>query len=88
MTTILTGFIAVVIAFIVLSGVFLALPDVAITGSFGAAVQTASGYLTSINLFFPVDTFITILQLVITIEIAVLTYRILMWVLKKLPFIK
>lgn len=87
MTTLLTALIAIITTFIVLSGVFLVLPDVSINSAFGEAVLQASGFLNGINILLPIDTLFDILNAVLAIEIAIFSYKIVMWVIKKIPSI-
>jgi len=62
-----------------------ALPDVALDGGFGVAITTASGYLSSFDSFIPVTTILTLLALYISIEVAYLTYKLIMWLVKRFP---
>ena len=61
------------------------LADVAMSASFSNAVDTASGYIASFNEFIPIDTIAQILLLFLTIEGAVLTYKLIMWLIRRIP---
>jgi len=62
-----------------------ALSDVSLPSGLTNAIGTASGYISSINAFVPVDIFLTILTLILVIEAALLSYKLIMWVLTKIP---
>jgi len=59
--------------------------DVSLSASITTAISTASGYISSFTPFFPVGTLITCLGILLTIEAAVIVYKILMWVITKIP---
>lgn len=61
------------------------LPDVSLPASFTSAVATASGYLSSISDFVAVSTLVTILAAMLAIEVVVLSYKLIVWVLTKVP---
>ena len=61
------------------------LPDVTLPAGLTAAVATASGYISSMNSFLPVDTLLQIFFTIISIELLVLTYRLIVWVITKIP---
>jgi hypothetical protein len=63
------------------------LGDVVLNTNFTTTLTTAGGYLSSLNNFLPVDTMITILGISLTFELAYITYKVIMWVIKKIPFI-
>ena len=63
------------------------LPDVSLSGSFGSAITSASGYLASFNGFIPIDTIIEIFGVSLLLEYYYLLYKIAMWVLRKVPTI-
>lgn len=64
-----------------------ALPDVSLPSNVLSAISSAGAYLSSFNLIFPVSTFLTILGVVISIEAAIVIYKIAMWIIKKIPTI-
>lgn len=61
------------------------LPNVVLNSGFGASVTTATGYLMSFDFMFPVGTLLTLLGIAVAIEVAYFTYKIIMWVIKKIP---
>lgn len=85
---IITAILNVVYTFItfVLSPLTL-LGDVVLNSNFTSAINTASGYYHSLNVVLPVDTMITILGISVTIEISYLTFKLIMWIIKKVPTI-
>ena len=83
---ILTGILNLIYLFltIILSPLLL-LGDVVLPSGFTTAITNASGYYNSLNTILPVDTMLTILGLSLAIEGAYLTYKIIMWVIQKIP---
>jgi|FrelakmetLWP11LW_1041352.scaffolds.fasta_scaffold03255_8 hypothetical protein len=61
------------------------LADVVMATDFSTAITTANGYIASLNTFIPVDTIIQILVVFVGIETAVLTYKLIMWVIRRIP---
>jgi hypothetical protein len=61
------------------------LADVVMSSDFTTAITSANGYLASLNSFLPMDTIINILTLFLVIEGAVLTYKLIMWVIRRIP---
>ena len=61
--------------------------DVVLDPNFSTAINNASGYYHSLNGILPVDTMIQILGLSLIIEGAYLLYKLIMWVIKKIPTI-
>jgi hypothetical protein len=59
--------------------------DVSLPSIIGTSLSTASGYFNSINGVIPVDTMITILGVSLTIEGAYLLFKLIMWVIAKIP---
>jgi len=80
---------------ILLSGIFAVLyaitsplrllADVSLPAGLASAVSTANGYISSFNAFLPLSTMITILGLVFGIELLIISYRIIVWVITKIP---
>lgn len=63
------------------------LSDVSLNSNIASSLTTASGYLHSINAILPVDTMLTILGISLSFESGYLFYKIIMWVIKKIPTI-
>lgn len=61
------------------------LNDVVLPTAMTNALTTASGYLGAINSFFPVDTLIDVLALLLAVEGYILLYKGLKWVWSKIP---
>jgi len=61
------------------------LPDVALPAGFTSSIATASGYISSVNSVAPISTMLSVLGAMIAVEVAVILYRILVWVLTKIP---
>ncbi len=66
---------------------FTLLSDVTINSSFSSGVATASGYINSMNTYIPIDTMLTILGIAIGLETAFLSYKFIMWIIRKIPSI-
>lgn len=63
------------------------LADVTSEPDFISAINTASGYISAFDNFLPMGTLITILGLFIAFELFYFTYKVVMWVIKKIPTI-
>lgn len=63
------------------------LSDVVPDANLTAGITYASGLLASVSPFLPIGTLLTILGIFIAYEVIIGSYRIIMWVLKKIPFI-
>jgi len=61
------------------------LPNVTLSSGFSVAMQTVGGYLSSLNDILPVDTILTLLGVYLTIELAYLSYKLIMWLIKRFP---
>jgi hypothetical protein len=61
------------------------LGDVTLNSNFTSSITTASGYYHSVNTIIPMDTMITILGISLAIELAYATFKVIMWVIKKIP---
>lgn len=61
------------------------LTDVTMSSSFSSSITTANGYISSFNNFVPLDTIGQILTLFLAIEGAVLTYKLIMWLIRRIP---
>lgn len=63
------------------------LPDISLSSDFYSAVETANTFLITIDYFFPVDTFISILLLIVGFEFLYFGYKGIMWIIRKIPMI-
>jgi len=80
---------------IIISGIFAVLyaltypirllPNVSLPSDLTSAISSASGLLSSVNSFLPVDTLLSVLSAIIVVELVVISYRIIVWVLTKIP---
>jgi len=61
------------------------LPDVTLPSGVTSALASASGLLSSVDAFLPVDTMLQVLAAIIVIEVIVVGYRVIVWVLTKIP---
>ena len=61
------------------------LPNVALPVAFTNAIATANGFLSALNSLIPIDTIIILLSLYIGFELAYLTYKFIMWLIKRFP---
>lgn len=59
--------------------------DVSLSADFTAAVQSANEYLASLNFILPVSTFVAVIALMLTIEGFIILYKIINWVIRKIP---
>jgi len=68
-----------------LTSPFRLLPDATLSSNLTGAITSASGYISSFTSFLPVGTMLQILGAMLAIEVAVLSYKLIMWVLTKIP---
>jgi hypothetical protein len=61
------------------------LGDVVLDSNFASSIITASGYYHSVNTILPMDTMLAILGISLAIELAYATFKVIMWVIKKIP---
>lgn len=61
------------------------LPDVTMPVGFTNAMEQASRNISGLNNIFPIDTVLTLLKLYIIIEGAYLTYKLIMWLIRRVP---
>lgn len=73
---------------LVLSSPFLLLPDVEFSDTFTHNIQTAHGYVIVANSFFPLqEIFIVFLGVFLLYEFLYFGYKIMMWIVRKIPTI-
>lgn len=76
----------IILAFIVLiTSPFRLLDDVSLNSSIGSSIATASGYISPINDFFPVNTILIVFGILIVYEVILGSYKIIKWVYNKIP---
>ena len=61
------------------------LADVSLNSGISEAINTATTYLASVSAFLPISTIFVILGIYIGIEIAIFTYKAIMWIIKRFP---
>jgi hypothetical protein len=59
--------------------------DVSLNSAIETSLATANGYYRSLDVILPMDTILQILGVVLTLEGAYLIYKVIMWVIKKVP---
>ena len=84
-TSLLLNIIYACLSFLLLP--ITALPDVVLSGNLASAVATGNNYLSSLDSFVPVGSLILILSTMLGIEVFILSYKLIMWVVKKIPTI-
>ena len=65
----------------------LLLSNVTLPSGLTSALTTASGYIHALNVILPIDTILAILGVSLALELAYLTFKIIMWVIRKIPTI-
>lgn len=63
------------------------LSDVSLSADFTSAISTANNYISGLNYILPLSTLITIIGLFLGIEIFILSYKIVNWLIRKIPSI-
>lgn len=85
---IFTAFLKIIYVFILgITSPLRLLADVTLPSEISNAIINASGYYNSLNAILPMDTIIQILGISITFEGFYLIYKLIMWVIKKIPTI-
>jgi len=82
-------FIDIVFLFVyAITAVFRLAPDVSLPAGLTASIANASGYASAIDAFFPVHELVAVLIGVFLVyEGAYFAYKLIMWVIKKIPTI-
>jgi hypothetical protein len=63
------------------------LSDVSLSSDFTSTITTFNNYLAGLNFIFPLSTLITIIGLFLGIEVFILLYKIMNWLIRKIPMI-
>jgi len=84
---IIKGFVEIVYLFILgVTAPFRLLPDVAVSSGFSDSITNAGTYGMSLDHFFPVhELFLIITGTFIVFEVAVLAWKFMNWVIRKIP---
>jgi len=61
------------------------LPDVSINAGIGQAISTLSTYVGTVDSFLPISTLLTVLGLFVSIEVILAGYKIIMWIIRRIP---
>lgn len=61
------------------------LPTVTLQSGFGEAVLTSSHYLANIADIIPLVSLFSVLGIIIAIELGVMIYKIIMWIIRRVP---
>lgn len=80
------GFLNVIFLFIlgitqplrILSDVFLPLALI-------NSITSVSGYVSSVNSFFPADTLLQVIAFILALEASIFAYKAVMWIIKRIP---
>ena len=78
------------IVYIILYGLlspFRLLSDVSLPVGLTNAITTANGFLTALNGIIPVSTLLVIVSLVLTIEGFIFSFKLVSWIIRKIPMI-
>jgi len=63
----------------------LLLPPVDPNSDFVASVSSILAFLANINQIFPLTTVFAILALILAVEVGVMVYKVIMWVVRRIP---
>jgi hypothetical protein len=61
------------------------LPDTTLPANIVSAIASANSYLSAIDFIFPTGSFVTIFATIIGIEVLIMLYKIIMWIIRKIP---
>jgi len=83
----ITTFILYVIYALVwaLTSPFRLVADVTVDSGIGGAITTAVTYFANLNAILPLSTIATCLGLILGVELIISVYKIVMWVIRRLP---
>lgn len=70
---------------LVLTAPFRLLSNVSLSSDLTATITTAGSYLKAVNSILPIDTLLAIFGIILGYEVVILTYKIIMWIIKKIP---
>lgn len=74
-----------IFVFTIVNGLVGLLPGVTASSGFSAGIHTAAEYMSGINVIVPVDTLLTILFFLVAFEAAYLLFKVIYWVIRRLP---
>jgi len=61
------------------------LPDVSLSPEISNAISNINGFLAGLNVILPISTLLAVLGAVLGIELAIFGYKVVMWIIKRLP---
>lgn len=70
---------------LVLLSPFLLFADVTQSSSISSSIATISSYLSPFNMVLPIDTVVTILNVVLVVEAAYFTFKCVYWLIRRIP---
>lgn len=82
---ILLGVFTIIIGFFIAP--LSALPDATLDPNLQNAVVNVQGFIATVNPLFPIDTLALAIGTIVSIELAILTYKAIYWLIKKIPTI-
>jgi hypothetical protein len=81
-----TGILFIINAFLyTLTLPFRLLPDVVLPDAINSAIASTNGSLSGLNSILPIDTLLLVLGAMIVLEIAILSFKGLNWIIRKIP---
>lgn len=63
------------------------LPNTTLPAGVSSAISTASGYISAFNTMLPMTTLLLVVSTILIIEGAIFTFKLINWVIKKIPMI-
>lgn len=63
------------------------LPNASLPVGLSSALTTASGYISAFNTMLPMTTILLVVSTILIVELAIFTFKMINWVIKKIPFI-
>lgn len=62
-----------------------ALADVSLSSSFASSITQGMVYASKLNHFLPIGAVLSVLGIILTFEAGVVTYKIIMWIVRRIP---
>lgn len=63
------------------------LSDVTLDSNISSAITSASNYIKNVDAIVPISTVVAIIGVYLSIELAIFVYKLIMWLIKKIPTI-
>lgn len=61
--------------------------DVVLPANLVTSITNVQGFYSTVNPIFPISTLLACIGIILTIEIAIFAYKVIMWLIKKIPMI-